>query len=126
VIVEFAIDPGKPVYSQIIDGMKKAIARGEVLPGEKIASQRDLASKLKVNANTVQRAYRDMERMGLVQTTRGEGTYILSDPGLVEKVRDEMAIQAMVSFFEEMVSLGFERSEIGKMVQQALKEQPER
>ena len=122
--MEIAIVAGKPIYAQIIDGVRKAIARGDVVTGQKIASQRDLASQLSINPNTVQRAYRDMEGLGLVRTIRGEGTYIFDDPGLVEKVRDEMAIEALVSFFEEMVSLGFRRDEIGTMVRKALEEYP--
>ena len=124
--VEITIAGGRPIYAQIIDGFRKAIARGDIGTGEKIASQRELASRLEVNPNTVQRAYRDMERLGLVSTTRGEGTYVVDDPALMEKVRDEMAIEAMVAFFEEMVSLGFGQAEIGKMVQKALEEQPQR
>ncbi|MDP2857164.1 MAG: GntR family transcriptional regulator [Bacillota bacterium] len=124
--MEITIVTGKPIYVQIIDGVRKAIARGDVVTGEKIASQRELASQLNVNPNTVQRAYRDMESLGLVKTVRGEGTYVSDDPALVEKVRDEMAIEAMVSFFEEMVSLGFGQDEIGKMVQKALEEYPKR
>jgi len=122
--VEITIMDGKPIYVQIIDGVKKAIARGDVVAGERIASQRDMALQLRVNPNTVQRAYRDMEGMGLVRTIRGEGTYVSDDPGLVDMVRDEMAIGAMLSFFEEMVSLGFRREEIGRMIDKALEDYP--
>lgn len=122
--MEITIMDGKPIYVQIIDGVKKAIARGDVVAGERIASQRDMALQLRVNPNTVQRAYRDMEGMGLVRTIRGEGTYVSDDPGLVDMVRDEMAIGAMLSFFEEMVSLGFRREEIGRMIDKALEDYP--
>ncbi len=123
--MEITIMAGKPVYVQIIDGVKKAMARGEAIAGEKILSQREMAQQLGVNPNTVQRAYRDMEGMGLVKTVRGEGTYISDEQDLVDKVRDEMAIGAMISFFEEMVSLGFRREEIGRMIDKALEDYPE-
>lgn len=60
-----------PIYLQIIGEFKRQIAVGGLKPGDKIPSQRDLAGTLKVNANTVQRAYREMEVLGLVEILWG-------------------------------------------------------
>ena len=57
-------DLAKPIYLQIIDEIKRAIARGEILPGDRIPSIREMAEQIKVNPNTVQRAYNE-ERDGL-------------------------------------------------------------
>ncbi|MGI6102343.1 MAG: GntR family transcriptional regulator, partial [Bacillota bacterium] len=65
------VDVSRPIYQQMIDEVKRAIARGELKPGDKLPSHRDMAQEIRVNPNTVQRAYREMEQGGLVQTLRG-------------------------------------------------------
>jgi GntR family transcriptional regulator len=72
------IDPKSalPIYRQIIDQIRRAVAAGQLAPGDQLPSVRDLAARLLVNPNTVARVYRDLERDGLLETRRGQGTYI--------------------------------------------------
>lgn len=70
---------GAPIYAQIVAQVESAVARGDLKPGDKIPPVRKLAEELVVNPNTVAKAYRQMEQMGLVQTRKGAGTSIL-DP----------------------------------------------
>jgi GntR family transcriptional regulator len=70
---------GAPIYAQIVAQVESAVARGELRPGDKIPPVRKLAEELVVNPNTVAKAYRQMEQMGLVETRKGAGTFIL-DP----------------------------------------------
>ena len=95
-----------PIYLQIIDEFKRLIATGTLRPGDKISSQRDLATELKVNANTVQRAYREMEMLGLVETLRGQGTFVCQDQGIVEGTRSEMLANLVDDFVRAMQALG--------------------
>lgn len=95
-----------PIYLQIIDEFKRQIATGILKPGDKVPSQRDLASELKVNANTVQRAYREMEILGLVETLRGQGTFICQGQGIVEGTRTEMLTNLVDDFVRAMQALG--------------------
>lgn len=62
---------------------------------------------VKVNPNTIQRAYREMEQSGLVETLRGQGTFIRQDPSMVESIREEMAAVALAGFVQEMRALGY-------------------
>lgn len=117
--VNFDLD--KPIYLQIIDEFKRALARGELSPGDKIPSQRDLAKKIKVNPNTVQKAYQEMERMQLVETLRGQGTFIRKDTFTLKEIRDEMAREALHNFINEMYALGLSREEVIAIVEQELK-----
>ena len=105
-------DLAQPIYMQIIDEFKKSLARGELAQGDKIPSQRELAQKIKVNPNTVQKSYQEMERIGLVETLRGQGTFITKEPKILENIRDEMVRAAMKNFFREMYSLGYQPKEI--------------
>lgn len=111
----------RPIYLQIVDEVKRAIARGELRPGDRIPSQRELAVQARVNPNTVQRAYREMELLKMTETVRGEGTFVAQNPELLRSLRSEMAQEALQRFLHELRALGFEGSEIRALVDQALK-----
>lgn len=70
-------------------------------------SQRELAKDINVNPNTIQRAYREMELLELVETRRGMGTYLKEDENMVITIRNDMARDAVTNFLQEMVSLGY-------------------
>jgi GntR family transcriptional regulator len=74
----FSIDPddARPIYVQIVDEVKRARVLETIRPGEPLPSVRQLASELRVNPNTVQQAYRELEREGAVYVRRGQGTFI--------------------------------------------------
>jgi len=113
------LDQGSPIYQQIIDEFKRSIARGDLGPGDRIPSQRELATMVQVNPNTVQRAYREMEQERIAETLRGQGTFISNDPDLVTKIRREMAERALVSFVQEMHSLGYTKDGMTNLVSEA-------
>lgn len=73
-----SIDPksGVPFYRQIIEQVKFAIASGELKPGDRLATVRQLAVDLSINPNTVIRAYRELELEGLLDTQQGSGTFV--------------------------------------------------
>ena len=73
-----SIDPNdsRPVFRQITDEVQRCVAVGVLKPGEPLPGVRSLAAELKVNANTVQHAYRTMEQEGIVYVKRGIGTFI--------------------------------------------------
>lgn len=113
-------DTTKPIYEQIIDYIKKMIVRGELKPGDKLPSQRELARKIEVNPNTIQRAYREMEILELVETRRGMGTFVKEDESMVITMKIEMAREAVSRFLEEMNSLGYTEEEIVKFINNEL------
>lgn len=113
-------DLSRPLYEQIIAAVKKAVARGDLGPGERIPSQRELARKLQVNPNTVQRAYREMEYGGLVTTVRGMGTFITTDQSLLRGIRRRLAVEAWERFLNELRDLGFTDQDVLTMVTQEL------
>lgn len=97
----------QPIYKQIIDDFKKRLIRGELKAGDKIASQREYAEKARINPNTVQRAYREMESMNMVETVRGQGTFVSISGDKLEEIKMEMAVNLIVHFISEMESLGY-------------------
>lgn len=108
----------QPIYKQIIDDFKKKLIRSELKEGDKIPSQREYAEQVRVNPNTVQRAYREMESMNMVETLRGQGTYISISADRLEEIKMEMAVNLIDYFISEMASLGYSREDMFKILEQ--------
>ncbi|SDW98071.1 GntR family transcriptional regulator [Paenibacillus sp. CF384] len=120
--MQLNFDNPKPIYLQMVDEVKKALVRGELAPGDKIPSLKERAQMSQVNPNTVQRAYQEMEREGLTETLRGQGTFIKNDPALLLHIRAEMANTAVRQFIEEMRGLGVEPGETELLLRKQLYE----
>ena len=99
-------DDRLPIYRQIILGFSRAFVRGEISPGERIPSIRELSAILKVNTNTIQRVYQEMERDGLILSKRGTGYFLTEDPSMTETTRQQLATDSLRRFIEEMRALG--------------------
>ncbi|MBO8159794.1 GntR family transcriptional regulator [Thermosyntropha sp.] len=113
-------DSGRPIYMQIIEDFKKRMIRGELTKGDKIPSQREYAQSAHINPNTVQRAYREMEYMGLVETIRGQGTFVSVSDETIVKLKKEMVERLVVDFISDMKELGFTFKEIEEMIKEML------
>ena len=109
---QWSFDDRLPIYRQIILHFSQAFVRGEIEPGERIPSIRDISALLKVNTNTMQRVYQEMEREGLICSKRGTGYFLTEDSNMAKKVRRELAYASMQRFVEEMRALGCADSEI--------------
>lgn len=114
-------DSRYPIYRQIIAQFSRALVRGELRAGDRISSIRDLAVALKVNTNTIQRAYQEMERDGLIYSQRGTGYFIMDDKEITVRVRKTMLNQTLEQFIEEMRALGYNDSDIMSEVEKHIK-----
>ncbi len=103
----WSFNDNRPIYSQLIEHIKLEIVSGEWQPGEKVASVRELAQEAGVNPNTMQRAFAELERDGLVYSKRTSGRYITEDSVMIERIRDEIASENINNFIESMKKLGF-------------------
>lgn len=82
---------GKPVYLQLVDQVKAAVASGALHPGEPLPSIRPLAEQLRVNRNTVAKAYAELESQGVIETLAGKGCFIRANHSPYRRaVREEM------------------------------------
>ena len=98
----------EPIYMQIVELIKRAIATGELCENEKIPSIRDMSKDLKVNPNTMQRAYSELELMGVTYTKRGMGSFV-SDMKSDNDLQLEMAVQISKKFLTDMDGIGIEK-----------------
>lgn len=114
---EFSND--RPIYSQIIEQITIAIASGELTPGEKLMSVRDLAAEATVNPNTMQKAFSELERCGLVTTTRTSGRFITKDEELIKKTKSELAGNEVKAFVSRLEQLGFTIDEIIELIKKS-------
>jgi GntR family transcriptional regulator len=105
-----------PIYLQIMDLIKMDIVTGTLKAKDKLPSVREMAVTLKVNPNTLQRAYQELERLRIVYTQRGMGTFVGEEENMVEDLKKEMAKEVIDSFILRMKSLGFTDNEIIKSV----------
>ncbi|TZE82573.1 GntR family transcriptional regulator [Calorimonas adulescens] len=112
-----SLDEHYPIYLQIMNDIKKKIAKGEISPGERLASVRDMAIVYTVNPNTMQRVYQELEREGVINTKRGMGSFVTEDEGRVRNIRDSMARELIENFIKEMNGLGFAYKEIASMIE---------
>ncbi len=110
--MRFALDLSQPLYEQVLNQVRSSIAKGEIGLGDKIPSVRELAQALKINPNTVMRAYQELERDGLTETRRGQGTFITTSRDRVETIRKSLAEQAVDEFLDKMRSLGYNMRDI--------------
>ncbi len=101
-----------PIYLQLSDRIQRQILRGELKPGEKLPSVREMAMFSQVNPNTVQRTYNELERMGIVETRRGQGTFITEDAARLNALRDDLRQKQIATFVEAMEEMGFHSQEI--------------
>ena len=103
---------GAPIYLQVINELKKKMVKGELKPGEKMPSSRDLAVEYKVNQNTAGRIYREMEMQGWCFTRRGIGTFVSEEENMFRDLKKEMASELLKNFMHEMSGLGYKKDDI--------------
>ena len=101
-----------PIYTQLISQIKFAIVSGELPPGERMNTVRDLASEAGVNPNTMQRAFQELEREGLVFSQRSSGRFVTEDVSIIEKAKMALAQEHISKFISSMERLGYDRAEI--------------
>lgn len=112
-----------PIYLQIIDQIKMHLITGQLSPGDRLGSVRDYALELKVNPNTIQKAYAEMERMGLAYSKRGIGRFIVESETLVSDLRKNMSIEFIHDFIKSMKAIGYGADEIISKVRELLQEE---
>ena len=87
-----------PIYAQLMDTLKRRIITGRYLPGEKLPSVRELAAEAGINPNTVQRAFSELEREGLIYTQRATGKYVTENADEIKSERQALARRRSPSF----------------------------
>ena len=112
-----------PMYQQVIDGVKSAIAKGWIQPGEKLPAIRELAMELTINHNTVVKAYAELEREHVIEVVRGRGTFVTQQPFVPNaEVRIGGLRESVLRLAIEAYHLQIQDDELIDMLKQSLAE----
>jgi GntR family transcriptional regulator len=123
VILHVSSSSGIPLYLQVESQLKHAIAAGALKPDELLPSVRKLAAELRINPNTVARAYQNLERDGVIRTVPGGGTYVADNvPGLLKSEKFKRLRPFAIQVAVEGSHLRLTHEEIMKLVQETLEE----
>lgn len=120
--MSWKLDSDRPIYSQLLEILLVNIVSGTYSKGSKLPSVRDLASQAGVNPNTMQRAFSELEREGLIHTERTMGRFVTEDDEMIQKAREEMADKQLELFISGMEQLGFSKKEIVGFVKERVEE----
>ena len=125
--LEIDFRSGIPIYIQVVERIKEMLAAGKLKPGDQLPTVRALALELRVNFNTVARAYHILDEAGVISTQQGRGTYILEmpPPEMIENIRQE-AVEALTQrYLADAARLGVSPEELTEILQdQAANWQP--
>jgi GntR family transcriptional regulator len=124
--MRLALDPHSllPIHAQIADGIRLAIARGQLAPGDQVPTVRQLSVELKVNSNTVARVYADLERTGVLETRRGRGTFVRASAYDMREARDQRLRALCRAFATNAAQEGFTLRELREELLQLGKDEP--
>jgi GntR family transcriptional regulator len=112
---------GKPIYLQVVDQVKAAAASGELSAGEALPSIRPLAEELRVNRNTIAKAYSELENLGLVETQPGRGCFLKQNHSAMRKqARLKLLEQEVDQVIVQAHHLRVERGEFLELVEQRM------
>ena len=114
---------GLPIYTQIVNQVQTQVVNGTLKPGDQLPTVRALAEDLRVNFNTVARAYRLLDEERIISTQQGRGTYIteIPPPKVSERLRKEMLEALAQRYISEALRLEFSKNEIKQIVSDQLK-----
>lgn len=106
------LEDNMPIYMQIMNRIREAIASGELAAGDKVPSVREFASEFEVNPNTMQRALMELEREGILVSERAIGRFVTDDRSKIDAMRRESGSRATDAFIRQMTDLGFSEEEM--------------
>jgi len=118
---EFTND--RPIYLQLIEQIKLRVINGTYKPGDKVPSVREIAMEAGVNPNTVQRAFLELERSGILSTQRTLGRFVTDKESDIQNNRDDMAKEQVEIFVGKMKELGLSGEDVIRLVQAYLNEE---
>lgn len=115
------LNSDRPIFLQIVERIQMDIISGKYQPGDKLPSVRDFAAEAAVNPNTMQKAFAELERIGLVYSQRTTGRFITEDITMINESKTAFAQEKIIEFLSLMQQLGFNNEEIISLINQTTK-----
>ncbi|MDR2043907.1 MAG: GntR family transcriptional regulator [Clostridium sp.] len=105
------LNSDQPIYAQLAERIRMQIMSGQYPPGSKLPSVRELATVAAVNPNTMQKAFAELERSGLILTQRTNGRTVTEKPEMIREIKEKTAAGYAELFFRRMKELGYTEKE---------------
>jgi GntR family transcriptional regulator len=123
-MIELDFRSHMPIYVQIVERIKHLVATGIIKPGDQLPTVRQLAADLRVNFNTIARAYRMLDESGVISTQQGRGTYVLEPlpPERAQRLRTAALEELARSLVREAERMGFEPEEVAEAYEAKIKQ----
>ena len=120
--LEIDFRSGIPIYLQVVERIKEHIASGRLAPGDQLPTVRSMALELRVNFNTIARAYRILDETGIISTQQGRGTYVVEapPPAKARKLRLSALETLGREFLSAAARLGFSPDEVRRAIEEAI------
>ncbi len=99
----------RPIYEQIVSSIEDLAVRGVLEPDSQLPSVRQLAVELSINPNTIQRAYSQLEKTGVIYSVKGKGNFVAADPKRLREEKMEQILQEMEKLLRQALALGVGR-----------------
>ena len=115
----------KPIYEQIIENMKQLVVSGALKRDEQIPSVRQLAQELAINPNTIQKAYAELERQGVIYSLKGRGSFGGSSLQELRNIQQNERLEELAALSKELYRLQVPQEELYLVIQQVYKQQKE-
>lgn len=116
----WTLDFDRPIFLQLVERIQMDIIAGRYKSGDKLPSVRELAAEAAVNPNTMQKAFSELERTGLVYSQRTSGRFITEDTKMIEELKASIAKEKIEEFLESMKKIGFQDDEILSMMNKTM------
>ena len=111
----------RPIYEQVVERFEELIIKGVLDPQSQIPSVRSLAMELSINPNTIQRAYTELERKGLIYSVKGKGSFVADNDHLIYVRKDEI-LDSLLALVKEAKDMGITKEEIIDKINNGIKE----
>lgn len=118
----WTLNSDRPIYAQLVEKLKMQIVSGFYHPGDRLPSVRELAQEASVNPNTMQKAFSELEKSGLIITQRTSGRMVTEDLNMIKGIQLELAKENIKIFLENMKQLGYTEKEIVALIEEITKE----
>jgi GntR family transcriptional regulator len=120
--VQIDVESGVPIYMQLVDRIKQMVASGKLQSGQQLPTMRQLAADLRINYNTVGRAYAILDQEGVISTQQGRGTFIASrlDDEQIQQMRLNKLRSVMAQLLQQLHALGYLQEEITEIFHEQL------
>ncbi len=118
--MSWELDSKRSIYTQLMEQLCRRIANGYYVPGGRIESVRELAEQAGVNPNTMQRALAEMERQGILYSSRTSGRFVTEDAERIRAMKTEMAKDAAAAFIRSIKDLSLTEEEIFSLIRTEL------